>query len=398
LVPTQPELSRTSQSANIEVDQTKGPSPIVLVIIATLHNVKQVSNIINTVPKSSDLYRLRWLVVDNGPIASLVGWPEEAEIIVDNQPIGSAAFLKGLITLKNDPWDWVLFLDDDAAFRTDFFDELVSELGRWTHCQTVNTQQPIAFSCSTNKIGDGWAKLNRFTFLGVRRRLAKASTRSPIIPIHLAPWNGLIFNRLGIDLVPTSKLIDMMVYFFSWDDYALCAEFQRRGGTLYGLRHPVIGNPRKNLSTAGPWRAFYNARNSLIFASDVGYARPIVVVWLLLDYLATRLRNHGSKDSAVLKKMNYLGLKAGLRGDHNWGILPPLPSKEPCPTCSGSMVYESWSSKLGPRHAIYNIILCHKCGCRVSHRAEPGNPELHGSGDQPKPGYIGESPCSGGDC
>ena len=59
-------------------------------------------------------------------------------------------------------------------------------------------------------------------------------------------------------------------FFFFWDDYLACWELKRAGIQIWGVPAAVIENVSDPDEKRSPWRAYYCARNHILFHRHTG--------------------------------------------------------------------------------------------------------------------------------
>jgi GT2 family glycosyltransferase len=200
---------------------------------------------------------LRWTVtiIDNGPNATDADWGEElaGRVIVRPDYLGSEqAFLLGLRCAPEA--NWYLLLDHDAHLQNDTLPALLS----------VAKDPGAAYSCNQNGDGSSWDRHNG-------RAPAARNMTTSVISVEFAPWSGLL---LGPRAVQVLRSHDSGLFFY-WDDYLACWLISRAGVKIWGVPAAVVENENIAYDRLSPWRAYYKARNNILFYRDTGHGSLI---------------------------------------------------------------------------------------------------------------------------
>jgi GT2 family glycosyltransferase len=239
------------------------------------------------------------VVVDNGARASNEGWDlaPPHQLHVDSAYLGSeGAFRVGAELISADPPSWTLLLDHDAGLK----DATVALL------LAAATKPRTVYSANQGGHGGGW---NRWHGI-------PESTRPD--ELELAPWSGLL---LPPDALPV--LVDQHSgYFFGRDDYLFSWRLHSAGFQLVGVPAAVVRNDRREGDYLAPWRAYYAARNHLLFVHDVDRGQAsrdrltALQVWSKMFAGALTHRQWG-RANAIAK-----GVVDGVRGRRGMTIPP----------------------------------------------------------------------------
>jgi GT2 family glycosyltransferase len=219
----------------------------VAVVVPTTHRVENVLRLAQQVRATSPLLATI-TVVDNCPWADRVEWNEfDGTVVVHRSYLGAEqAFVLGL---KSTPTaDWYLLLDHDADLH---------EMCLTTLLATATDTNAVY---SANQGGDGRA-WNRGNELASEPMGLTTET----VAVKFAPWSGLLLNPHAAEVVKSQD----SGYFFGWDDYLACWRMTQMGIRIWGVPGAVIGNDRLD-DWRSPWRAYYRARNHLLFHRDTG--------------------------------------------------------------------------------------------------------------------------------
>src|SRR5208283_1196850 len=84
--------------------------------------------------------------------------------------------------------------------------------------------------------------------------------------IQLAPWSGLLVNEQALPIVASQET----GYFFGRDDSLLCCHLREQGFRIIGVPQARLYNKRRGEEYLAPWRAYYGARNHVLFCRDTG--------------------------------------------------------------------------------------------------------------------------------
>ena len=220
------------------------------IVIPTTHRVYPVKRLLGEIEASCPL---QWTVtiVDNGPNANLVDWGEELaeRVIVRNSYLGSEqAFLLGLRSAPEATW--YLFLDHDAQLQGDTLPILFS----------AAEDTDATYSCNQNGDGSSWDRQNG-------RAPAARNVMTRVISIKFAPWSGLLLGSRGAQVIRSHD----SGLFFYWDDYLVCWLIARAGIKIWGVPAAVVENENIAYDQLSPWRAYYKARNNILFYRDTGH-------------------------------------------------------------------------------------------------------------------------------
>jgi GT2 family glycosyltransferase len=228
---------------------SEGEVPLsVAVVVPTTHRIVNVLKLAQQVRATSPL-PVTITVVDNGPWADKTGWNEfDGDVVVDQTYLGAEqAFVLGLKSAPSA--DWYLLLDHDADLH---------EMCLATLLATATDRDAVY---SANQGGDGRA-WNRWN--GLASEPIDLTTETAAV--KLAPWSGLLLNPRAADIVKSQD----SGYFFGWDDYLACWRLTQTGIQIWGVPGAVVGNDRLD-DWLTPWRAYYRARNHVLFHRETGF-------------------------------------------------------------------------------------------------------------------------------
>jgi len=229
-----------------EEDPTSGT--LLSVVIPTTHRVAAVLDLVRQIRATTPV-PTSITVVDNGPSATQGGWETlDGKLIVREVFLGSEqAFALGLSCAPTAKW--YLLLDHDARLSEDSLSTL---LGSASDGNAV-------YSANQDGEGISWDRRNGRT--PGPRDLSPA-----LIPVEFAPWSGLLLNPTAAGIVSSLN----SGFFFYWDDYLACWALRRAGLRIWGVPAAVVGNERLPNDWLSPWRAYYNARNHILFHRQTG--------------------------------------------------------------------------------------------------------------------------------
>jgi GT2 family glycosyltransferase len=213
------------------------------VVIPTTHRVDQVMQLVQQIAATSPV-PTEITVVDNTPRATRTGWEQfEGQLIVRDKYLGSEqAFVLGL---KYAPKaSRYLLLDHDARL---YDNSLSSLLGAATDDNAV-------YSGNQNGDGSSWDRQNG-------RAPAPRDLSSTTVLVEFAPWSGLLLNPVATEIIVSQ---DSGLFFF-YDDYLACWHLKRSGLRIWGVPAAVIENESIPGEQRSPWRAYYTARNHILF-------------------------------------------------------------------------------------------------------------------------------------
>lgn len=203
---------------------------------------------------------LRWTVtiIDNGPNATDADWGEALaeRVIVRPEYLGSEqAFVLGLRCAPEATW--YLLLDHDAHLQTDTLPTLLS----------AAKDTEAAYSCNQNGDGSSWDRHNG-------RAPAARSVTTSVISVDFAPWSGLLLSPRAMRVIHSHD----SGLFFYWDDYLACWLIARAGVKIWGVPAAVVENENIPYDRLSPWRAYYKARNNILFYRDTGHGSLVELV------------------------------------------------------------------------------------------------------------------------
>jgi GT2 family glycosyltransferase len=116
---------------------------------------------------------------------------------------------------------------------------------------------------SANQGGDGQA-WNRWN----GRTSEPLNLATETVAVELAPWSGLLLSARAAEIVKSQD----SGFFFGWDDYLACWRLTQSGIQIWGVPGAVVGNDRLD-DWLTPWRAYYRARNHVLFHRETGYGK-----------------------------------------------------------------------------------------------------------------------------
>jgi GT2 family glycosyltransferase len=228
---------------------SEGKSPLsVAVVVPTTHRVENVLGLAQQVRATSPLLATI-TVVDNGPWADKTGWNElDGSVVVHQSYLGAEqAFVLGLKSAPSA--DWYLLLDHDADLHEMCLATLLA----------AATDSDAVYSANQGGDGRAWNRGN-----GLASEPMDLTTET--VAVDFAPWSGLLLNPRAADIVKSQD----SGYFFGWDDYLACWRLTHTGIQIWGVPGAVIGNDRLD-DWLAPWRAYYRARNHVLFHRETGF-------------------------------------------------------------------------------------------------------------------------------
>ena len=337
---------------------TARPESDLLVVIATLHRQREVSALVRQIRQEG--VNCLVLVVDNGPMAGLHGWPDDVSVeVLSGCPAGSAAFVFGLRKALQFAGKWVLCLDDDAALQSG---TLASLMAVAADTSAHAPEERLAFTCSTEGLGLGWGRLGAVRLLKRVPATSFGSHKSRLQPVQVAPWTGLLVSSEALRALQSTRLESLLDYFFSWDDYALCAGLRAVDTKLYAIVDLSVRNFSARTALGQEWREYYRFRNVWLFRDDAQLRLLPVALWAVAEILASLVKEGNPLRRLPVWKLRFQGLRAGVRRSRRAGPLPTLQLAEPCRVC-GDKIWSWWwvgfdQAPLGR----LSYGRCHQCG------------------------------------
>jgi len=264
------------------------------VVIPTTHHVQEVLSLIEDIRSTSPV-ATHVTVVDNGPMASAAQWGHE-DVIVCREFLGSEqGFVSGLGQAP--PANRYLLLDHDAV------------LDGYTLPVMMDLPRTPWKVYSANHGGQGqmWDRVDAWP-------PRDSEVESPLRPIVLAPWSGLLLPEGARAMVISQS----SGYFFGWDDYLASWRLRAAGFTLQGVIAAQLGNRGRGNEWLSPWRTYYQARNHILFYRDTGLGSVARLVELRMKLLvASLIKLNGERGLGIS-----LGLADGIANVRGMTLLP----------------------------------------------------------------------------
>ena len=219
------------------------------VVIPTTHRIDDVMELARQIDATSPI-PTTVTVVDNGPHATETGWDSLGrKVIVRDSYLGSEqAFLLGLRCAPKATW--YLLLDHDARLYDGTLSILLS----------AATGPDAVYSGNQNGDGSSWDRRNG-------RAPAQRDLTPKAIRVEFAPWSGLLLSPGAVEVISSHN----SGFFFFWDDYFACWLLRRAGYHIWGVPGAVVENEDLPNEKLTPWRAYYKARNHILFHNQTGY-------------------------------------------------------------------------------------------------------------------------------
>lgn len=226
------------------------------VVIPTTHRIAPVLELARHIATTCPV-PVTITVVDNGPHATDDGWGGlEGEVVVRPYYLGSEqAFILGLRCAPSSTR--YLLLDHDAGLYDNTLSKLLDAAG----------DDEAVYSGNQNGDGSSWDRSNG------RAPAAWDLTQETVI-VDFAPWSGLLLNARGREIVISQD----SGFFFFWDDYLACWALKRAGIQIWGVPAAVIENVSDPKEKRSPWRAYYCARNHILFHRRTGCGSRVELV------------------------------------------------------------------------------------------------------------------------
>lgn len=330
------------------------------VIIPTLHEVVAVTALGQCV--QAELPSASIVIVDNGPMASLSGWPDDFEIVVPGRlPLGSSAFITGLRHALEGRWEWVLLLDDDAQLGEGALRHLSKLVDVLALAEDAGTAA-LCLSCSTGGDGSGWVRLGSIRLLRPLRSTDRGARVRGVFEIDAGPWTGLLLSRRALAALDADTWDRLGKYFFSWDDYALCTALRSCGVRLLGVGDIHVSNVSKDPVGKYSWRQFYHFRNQWLFGRDNGVAVWRLLLWSAAELTVAWLRRGSNVSNREMWKFRFQGLYAGVRDRRLAGPFPLVSAGEICRVCCGTVICWWWVGAGPAQRSNYGYGRCSECG------------------------------------
>ena len=242
------------------------------------------------------------IVVDNGGDVSIDDFDDATGIVLlspGNNTGAAGGFALGMHAAADSGHGWVYLINDDDRPRPGAIEQLLS-LASTTGSRTM----AMGWVTLSGRVVATGAQLHR----GLQYPTCADASGEPY-EVDVATFGGL--------LVPTAVIRDVgpprADFFMMWEEYEFCLRARGAGWRITVLPEPLVdidGLPPGSRSR--PWRAYYEARNSLITLREHGH-RSDRWWWLRrqLKYLAAAL---GAHDRSARVAMRGRGMIDGIRG------------------------------------------------------------------------------------
>jgi len=126
------------------------------------------------------------------------------------------------------------------------------------------------------------------------------------ISVEFAPWSGLLLSPSAAEVIIRHN----SGFFFFWDDYLACWLIRCAGYKIWGVPAAVVENEHLTGEQGSSWRAYYKARNHILFHNETGYGGIVELVLVEGKDLCTAILGAGRVDRT---KAIALGIVDGIR-------------------------------------------------------------------------------------
>lgn len=252
---------------------------------------------------------LHFIVIDNGNVAGLsaklaaLAGPDCEVIRFAKNRGGSAAYIAGMKRAMELDGDYVWLLDDDAKPNAETLPELVKAM------DSLLEKGVKAASVGSGVECDG--------------RLIECGTRFSVLLGHASPY-----VREGLNEVDYSAACSLLVnkaavrecgfwedVFIHFDDIEWGIRVKRTGWRNFATSASRVDHPKFDPKKAGPWIAYFDARNQYWFAAKFG---PLHVA---LAWGKNKLKDMGGDPmSNRYRALAWADYKAGIRRDRDGAV------------------------------------------------------------------------------
>ena len=272
-------------------------TPGLAVVIPTTHAVDDVRELVHAIRQAASLsVTMRIVIVDNGPSSTREGWQgcNIDSLVTDKRYLGSeGGFVRGLIEAGSA--DRYLLLDHDAMLSAQTINEIIVAARK--HPKSV-------VSANQGGNGHGWLVGGSFS----------DGTSNEVMPVRGAPWSGMLLTPEARSIVISCQ----SGYFFLWDDYYATWRIRQAGIDVIGLPNVVVHNCRSLDAQYLPWRAYYRARNELLYYRDTGSRGRFRAASMRLRYAMGALRRRRFRVGIAVAR----GICDGIRNHRGMTIEP----------------------------------------------------------------------------
>jgi len=244
------------------------------------------------------------IVVDNSSrddVTAVAAAHAEVTLLRERDNSGPAGgFARGMTFAFAEGYDWFLLIGDDDRLA-------VPDAVRILLDRAASSEHPVMVGSSLVRGREVWPAGGWWKHRPV---MAFAHPpRSAEYEVDVTTFSGLLVPRAVFDDVgaPWAEL------FMSWEDYDFCLRARDRGHRIVILDRPLVEfQAEREIGNYAPWRAYYQARNSLLVLRRRRV--PIEFVWWLLFQLKSLLVSVTLDRPAARIAMRLRGIVHGLRG------------------------------------------------------------------------------------